>query len=104
MFIRCRLCIEDKLAAIKTQIRHILSLKDVFEPSVVDDTLQSIVHHQLQTNFNPYDGIFNYSEDVRHKHCNRTKEVFTILLFNIISILILFTEEVIFTANLYTLS
>lgn len=74
--ITCRLCIEEKLSVLKTQIRHKLLLKDVFEASVVDLTLQSIVHSQLQTHFKPYNGIFNYSEDVHHKHCNRTKEVF----------------------------
>ncbi len=62
------------LSVLKVGIRNKLSLQEVFDPSVVDCSLQSIVHAQLLANFKPQMAVFNFSDDAQ-KHSNKTKEV-----------------------------
>jgi ribosomal protein L19 len=62
------------LSVLKTQIRNKLTLmKDVFEASVIDQSLQSVIQSQLHTHFKPQMAGFNCGEDA--KHCNKTNEV-----------------------------
>ena len=68
-----RLCVEDMLSALKSQIRNKLALKDVFSSSIVNQSLQTTVHAQLSCLFNSQMAVFT-GEDVQ-KHCNRTNDV-----------------------------